>query len=410
MKIYQELLFKESKQEKIAGITYAIVAILQSLALFHSDSTLGARGVSSVLINFIIVFFLISIIFFVQTKSNNQRNSYVLLLSVVVMAALTLFNRFAGLNENRFKISFVMQVLFLSTFCFYNNRIKLTAFLFYKKFLVITSLLGIICFISFLLNLGLPYSVVPFYDSDAYVYIDYKIAYLTMGSFGIRLCGLFNEPGYLGTFCALYLSAHRMNISNWENAVLFIAGCLSFSFAFYIIIIISWLLYYIKNDRKRINILISIIFFFIIFLFVKNIPQVSHLIERFDFANGELIGDNRTSHQFDIIYESFLKSGDIFWGMGYGYKTWLEDTGISSYKEIIIQFGIVGSILMWSTLLIAALNSFSIKKSKYIFIFVFCFMASIYQRPNIYSAQHFIILFGGINYLIYSNLSKLGKC
>jgi len=55
---------------------------------------------------------------------------------------------------------------------------------------------------------------------------------LPTGGVMFRLCGMFDEPGTVGTIAALSLAGCRYRIGSWRNAILYTAGVMSFSLAF----------------------------------------------------------------------------------------------------------------------------------------------------------------------------------
>lgn len=99
--------------------------------------------------------------------------------------------------------------------------------------MIFSAFLGIVAYFDFLLGLGLPHSIEEYYiQRDNANYINYTFAYLFVEFDGIRLCGLFNEPGAFGTFLALFLILDGFNYKHYGNYLLLIAGCLTLSMAF----------------------------------------------------------------------------------------------------------------------------------------------------------------------------------
>ena len=61
-----------------------------------------------------------------------------------------------------------------------------------------------------------------------------------------RLCGMFDEPGIVGTISALLLAADRVDLSKPTNLLLLLAGIMSLSLAFVVILTIYAVLVYLS--------------------------------------------------------------------------------------------------------------------------------------------------------------------
>ena len=221
-----------------------------------------------------------------------------------------------------------------------------------------------------------------------------------------RLCGVFDEPGVIGTVAALLLVGDKLDLKkNKKNIIIFVAGVLSFSLTFFVLIVIY---YTIKNITKSPKKIIIFAFTIITCLFlistygVKNELLNRYIFSRLEIQNGEISGNNRTSDSFDYIYNNFLNSGDlkdIFFGKGTdaaNNNIWM--IGSSSYKKLIYDFGIIGSF--YSLIFILCIIPIKYKEpNKDMIIFVLIFVFSIYQRPYVMNLQYLVILLGGISNL-----------
>ena len=146
---------------------------------------------------------------------------------------------------------------------------------------------------------------------------------------------MFEEPGVVGSIAILLLFIDRFNLRSKQNIILFVAGLLSFSFFFYVSIII-FLVYFANNKNRLLFVLIFILFYF---LSIKN-EYINTLIwDRFAFENGWIKGDNRSTIMLDNKYQEFLNSDNLLWGRGGNY-TYEYGEGSSSYKMLIMQDGL----------------------------------------------------------------------
>lgn len=210
-----------------------------------------------------------------------------------------------------------------------------------------------------------------------------------------RLSAIYDEPGVVGTVSALFLAATQFNIQNWKGKVLFISGILSFSFAFYVIIVIYLMFKNVKTLLK----LIAITLFLIILLpdEIKDNRLVKNYVEEKinkTFSDIDSV-DNRTDSIFDNAYKDFLPTTNIYLGLGKDATANLN-TGSSSYKTIIYNHGIIGFI---SILLFYIVLLYNIKYKNQLFQLIPFFIvatASIYQRPTLETIWYLVIFIGAI--------------
>lgn len=383
--------------DKIGGWSLAILAITRSLAVMHGDSTLGSPTIDLLLymVTYACLLFFLPCVF-LRMKSVNSASILLLLCTLLyfLVSFLHSYKGDAGLN--------IVMFVIMICFCFSNNEVRLYAFRFFKVFLVISSFLGIIAYFSYMFSLGIPYRIVPFYDQISMSYVDYGFAYLTTSFISSRLCGLFNEPGYLGTIVALCLIADNLNFKKIENIILLIAGFLSLSLAFFILIIFALLIKGLRDKKAAIFVVIAIIAVAVSLpVLVKMNEGVEHLVERFTFEDGVWLGDNRADNVVDTAFEQMFKQNqNMLFGYGTGYTANIEKVGTSSYKGIILDYGLGGVIIIWGLLFISAyafIKPLTFRKKA--LLLLICFFLSIYQRPYVITINYFLVLFGGILYL-----------
>ena len=97
--------------------------------------------------------------------------------------------------------------------------------------------------------------------------------------------------------------------------------------------------------------------------------------------DGELVGDNRTHESFDVFYNKFLDSDKVWFGYGYRYCNLVADTGGQSYKHLIVDHGIIMSIIYVMAFFYYYL-SYKIKKKHLLFLLMVLF-SILFQRPFI---------------------------
>lgn len=396
-------MFKRINKEKFCSIIFVMCALMIIFAPYQSDSTLSLT--SSLLSNIFKVLLyiftglnIILIIFpIIKYKKTVLKKDLFQIIPMIIFVIITSFHTYDGsINFSGF-----LFLLLWITFALAPDNIKMRTFIYFKNAFIIICIAGIICYLSYDLNLFLPYKVVDYYNNNAIVenYIDYKFIFLYRASSSIslvRLCGICNEPGYFGTICALILCASSINLKKKSNIIILIAGFLTFSLAFVITLVIYLLLKYLKDFRTVIlTILLTCFYLFLLPNIYTGNPTIDRFIQRMTITDEGLAGDNRTTSELEYVFDDVLKNKPLF-GYGNNYVKSKNLKGSSSYKIYIIQYGFVGCILLWGSLLLAALY----KNKNYLsIIYIIVFFVNIYQRPNIMTIQYQILLFGGLAFI-----------
>ncbi len=389
----------EKKQNKMLIVLICIIqVILAFLSGFAAANHNNGLSISSPTLTALLIYFqyalafasiLITVLFF-KVKID------LILVALIIYWLMYVLNSYGAINLN------ALTMVMLVSFAILPNLIKVKIFRFLKYLMIFIAIAGIICYVSYEFELGLPYTKVQYYFGNGTLsYIDYKFIFLYQinNTEYLRLCGIFNEPGYYGTILVLLLIGDSFNLKKFYTWIFLIAGFLTFSFAFFVTIFI----YILFKSYKNKNALISIILITLFILFVipnikTNNDNINHLLERFNIVEFLTSSDERTNQKLDSFFEQFLNTNDIFFGLGRGYANSIS-TGALSYKEYIIDYGILGCIILYGSLLIASLKSAN--KNFTSIILIICFFVNIYQRPSIYTSMYFAILFGGIIYLNY---------
>lgn len=207
--------------------------------------------------------------------------------------------------------------------------------------------------------------------------------------FFTRFCGMFDEPGVVGTISALCI-VKKGKIDSWYMATILIGGLLSLSGAFLVIVTV----YTIVTASKKKIIILALSFLIVI------IPAIldwegrdifyKYTINRFSLGSGANL-DNRIS---DDAKRAMKQNGtgqilEFFIGHGYG-AIGSFNVDISSWKAVFFDSGILGLLgycgLMYSLV-------FSNKKNKQKNFLVFLFMMlSFYQRPSMFRPFYALFL------------------
>ena len=289
----------------------------------------------------------------------------------------------------------------------------------YKRIIVLSLIVPIIIYLLGVINIELPYARLESYEpikqaGGTY----YKLYYFavnrvsrSLSDFGVRkLCGVFDEPGRVGTICGLLLASDKLRIKNkWDNIILLIAGILSFSLSFYLIVAIY--LFAANVQRLKAKSIAIIIVLAVSYLFFINFhfsnPDIVAFQQRFLVTGNGLVGDNRTNIYYDAIIKDFLDSGflKVLFGNGAGSMSSTQSRLLVdgySYKNLLYDYGFVGFGVQIIWLLVFTCENFlrkkEIKHEKYhILALLIVYLANMYQRPSMMSFQFLLIFIGGLN-------------
>lgn len=211
----------------------------------------------------------------------------------------------------------------------------------------------------------------------------------------MQLCGIYDEPGLVGTVAALLLCADQYTIQkNKTNIILLIGGFLSASLAF-VLLTVAYLILKLLINRsyKQLCSMLGILLLAITVILILDKIEIFHnnVIARLSWDR--LINNNRESTEFVDIFNDFVKSNNLWFGHGRNNPIFGK-VDASSYRVLLYNFGIVGF-----TLIIGWFAYWGIKYShacKTSIIFYIVFILSIYQRPWIMNLYCIVLMIGGV--------------
>ena len=222
----------------------------------------------------------------------------------------------------------------------------------------------------------------------------------------LRLTGIFDEAGRLGTLSGLFLASEKLKITkNWKNIIIFTAGVLSFSMAFYLLLIIyAMTSLLLKKPHYTVALLFAGIVCYIVFINLRfNNPALTRFQERFLFFKSDYSVNNREDIAFMRIMRQFDKSDlhALAFGFGDGAVGVIQDAkniDSSSYRVLIYNYGYIGfmGIICWY-MIYAVLETISERKAiSGIIPLVLVYLANMYQRPSSFYLGYMLILIGGV--------------
>jgi hypothetical protein len=396
-------MLRDTLNNNISSISNAGIAIISSWAAASPDSTLGNSIISFITQALIYLFTLFLILSSVRRVGKINKRYIVIVIAPIIYWLIYVLDIYSLVSLQ------ITNLVILLCFSLADGNVKSKAFDIYKKILVVISVIGIICSIINFFHIPiLSPRIVDFYDGDGYgKYVDYRVCYILDNGVAFRLCGLFNEPGYLGTIISLVLCVEGLNFKKWENICMLIAGILTFSLAFFLVIFI----YLLISSFRHFGTFLFVIFLIVLF-FAVILPEIDNIqndtirifLKRLTFEDGEWLGDSRSGGMVDMYFNNLSNSGHALWGYGTGFTSSSMFESTSTYKQFVVNYGYVGAGLMWGYLLLSSV-CYS-KNAKIVLSFIFCFFISIYQRPQVFNIVFFLILFGGIDYILCKSISN----
>ena len=215
----------------------------------------------------------------------------------------------------------------------------------------------------------------------------------------LRGCGIFNEPGVLGTVNALLLCADDFRLKNrWYNWSMVLGGIVTLSAAFYILcclyLFIAWIInkYSINKLLKYIGVGIggSVLHFFFSNYSTVYYRLITAKISRL-ITTGQ---SNRNNIELNLAIQQMMSQiNTALFGNGYGYTG--THYGVLTLARVLCDIGIVGFVFYFTMFIFVYYLSKgrkvgTIDNSN---IFFVIFLVSLYQRPYVFEFFVFFILY-----------------
>lgn len=282
----------------------------------------------------------------------------------------------------------------------------------FEKILFWVIVLGLLIHVLLIIGINIPYFIVniPHKEVSGFYYKAYifnvELLHINdSANFG-RFASVFDEPGVVGTLCGMILVYRGLRLDNKENLIFLVAGFASLSAAFFVILMIGYLVAFKKKPKSLLVILALVISFFVTVNLRIDSDQFSpdslvyrYLISR--FVNYEDL-NNRESVCFENKMEEFMASNNMMFGEGVGS---VSATGcdVSSPAILVYEYGVVGGLFLIfiNFLFFVFLNKkftglyFS---RNFLIVFAIPFLASFYQRPYLFHLGMFFLFFVYANY------------
>lgn len=245
----------------------------------------------------------------------------------------------------------IMPIIFVLLL---KDKIKIDLLRFLTSSIALFLFVSLCGWILFLAGVPLSFSVVNF-NNGQYWYNNYYLFLYNLSPFALipRFSGIFLEPGHLGMITSFLLYANHFDLKRKEVLALLVATIFTFSLAAYILLIISVSVFlFFKSKRPLLYIalwfVIIIVGYNFFTLFNNGDNLVNNLvIDRLQIVDGDLAGNNRFSRSMDSYFDNFLKSDDVYTGIGTTRYADLKLGANAGYKVFLVQYGIIGTALLF---------------------------------------------------------------
>lgn len=229
-----------------------------------------------------------------------------------------------------------------------------------------------------------------------YYYIQYPFLVIVEDDISIfRFMAYFDEPGVVGTISGVLLLVCNLRFDKWETYPIIISGIISLSFAFYIMLLV----YLLLSENIKVKVFFLMIGVLLAIYFANDDVISKYVFDRFKIEDGQLAGVNRTVNTMDVFMERFIYSDKFWFGYGNNYAQEVVNVGGASYKDLIVNYGIIGFILFVIISLAVAYRHLGFSKN--FFLYLIIFGSIVYQRPFIFIFIYFFLLYVTIYYLKY---------
>lgn len=294
----------------------------------------------------------------------------------------------------------VFSLLLCMVYMLQRSSTKAKIFHYFYIAIQVLNALSILVWLLYQLKVDVLFDTVPYYLGG---WANYKKLFIfaiyhpseSVVRISDRLCGVFNEPGALGTICALMFIASFQHTKWWEKVLLLAAGSLTYSAAFFILIFGFIVVYFVQKDIRYLPVAILVALFFIQIPYIDwGTDALNEMAARLQITEEGFAGDNRIDEDFQIRYEAMKKTTDIYWGYG---KNFAFADATSSYIKLIVQFGYVGFGLLAMEWILCAVGMAK-NNNQWIYFVFFCI--SLYQRPApMISLIGYVLVVSGIEWM-----------
>lgn len=283
------------------------------------------------------------------------------------------------------KINAGLTFLIMSLVICLKDDCKIELFNYITKWFAILLGVSLLFYILFLLRIPLRNFAIAYNESlhsnyifdnyYAFIVPSYRLLFYT------RFQSVFLEPGHLTMGLAVLLFVNKYNIKNKYVLILILAQIFTLSLAGYIVMIVGFLTqFFISNKigkeavKKMIfAIFIAISGYYVINNIFSDNAIETAILERLEFSNETIAGNNRTSISFDNIYKQVIESPNKWTGIEWNQYAYDGNSGVKKY---LVTYGIIGIVFV----LLFYISFAFFYRNKKVFALVFITLLLLYQN------------------------------
>ena len=316
-------------------------------------------------------------------------NSYLLPMFFAILCIVPIMH---GSSMNTF-LGYVM----FSIIPFLKKSFALNTFKVFRDLLaVVTAVSLLVWFYVIVFHNDLHYTIIaPFNSLKSYNYLSFPflvVPQILDGPMsGFRFCGLFDEPGAIGTYSLLILYIENFNFKKWYNVIYLIAGAASFSLFFYVGLGFFLLLrvFTIKEQKKYRYWVVGGVL--LLYVGTQTVPILKDMIGvrlEYDEDRKKFVGDNRSSEELDEYIVSIRGTNAYAWGDRQEVAESFNRS--ASIKNAILRYGMVFIVFFFIFYFLYARKHLKGHKAE-IALFIVLLLLTLYQRPGFVSPAYLFL-------------------
>lgn len=312
---------------------------------------------------------LVSVFFYLLNKRCFSLKKKNIPINALLILAFLLYGKSFSLFGTIEQIFVFINIIFMLNL---KDGVKTKIFDFITKGMAVLLSISLFFYIIHLLGVPLPSSNISSsklgYTSTNYYFFLTDLNFVDFN----RFKSIFAEPGHLTMGLIPLLYVNRFNLKNKAVLVLLIAQLFTLSLAGFIAIVFVLVVYSFSRSgstfypRITLAAIIILSVFFVSRLSDDNLLYLA-IVSRLTFneTTGTIAGYDRTDAITDEYFVRFIKSSNLFLGLGSEKTDAIVSEGSAGYKIFLIRFGLIAALIIFAFYL-----SFPINYPKYE---IFCF-------------------------------------
>ena len=224
------------------------------------------------------------------------------------------------------------------------------------------------------------------------------ISYLTVPDY-LRFSSIFLEPGYLAILMVFLLFINGFKFNEKRNQLYIATIIATVSIAGLLLGVFAYIAHSVQHTKRGIlGVFLLLFVCFAGYNYFKDFNGGRNFINEgiikrleYDETRG-IAGNQRTTENFDNIFDTFVKSSEIIGGVG--NKNVMNIVGANvGYKAYIMRYGIIGLILFLSFLILLARTG---KGYRALILFILYILMFIRGDVIIFYTGFMLVYIGGI--------------